>query len=140
MSRRWGAGALLLVVLAAGRAGARPDPDAAMSESVKQKRDAARKAYEVAWTNYREGRVPEELVYRWSKRWLRAERELGQRPADQVAACAAHLERMIELERLVRRLESTRQVTIDAVSSVEYYRAEADLWLEQARAEEKKKR
>ncbi len=47
---------------------------------------------------------------------------------------------MKELERLVRRLEPSRLVTIDAVSAVEYYRAEADLWLQQARAEEKKKR
>jgi hypothetical protein len=129
--------AFLLTFLAAAPANARADPDPATVELIKQRRDAARKTYETTWTNYREGRVPEEVVYRWSKRWLKAERELSNRQEDQVAACAAHLERMIELERIVQRLQSSRQTTVDVLNAVEYYRIEAAEWLALARKEKK---
>jgi|SRR5579884_1544654 len=125
----------VVVGLAAAWTG-RADPETA--ELARQKRDAARKTYEVTWTNYLEGRVPEELVYRWSKRWLRAEEALSARPDDRIAARTAHLQRMIELERLVRRLQPLRQVTVDVVSAVEYYRAEAELWLAEAKQADKK--
>ena len=58
-----------------------------------------RKTYEVVWANYRDGRSSEEMVYRWSKRWLAAEKQLGEKPAERVAACDAHLARMLEMER-----------------------------------------
>jgi hypothetical protein len=101
------------------------------------KRDAARKAYEAWWANYRDRAGPGEWVYLWSKRWLRAEKELSSRHDDQVAAYEAHLERMRELEGLVSRLQRARPglATIDQVSSSRYYRVEAEIWLENSRKE-----
>jgi hypothetical protein len=99
------------------------------------KRDAARKAYEAWWANYRDRAGPGEWVYLWSKRWLRAENELSSRHDDQVAAYQAHLERMRELEEIVSRLQRARPglATIDQVSSTHYYRIEAEIWFENAR-------
>jgi hypothetical protein len=126
---------LLLGVVTAGPAAEQPpDPLAGL---LKQQRDAARKTYEVSWTNYREGRLPAEVVYRWSRRWLDAERQLSAQPDDRILACSAHLQRMVELEQLVRRLQPSGQVTVDEVSAAEYYRVEAEVWLAQARKEKK---
>jgi hypothetical protein len=101
------------------------------------KRDAARKAYEAWWANYRDRAGPGEWVYIWSKRWLRAEKELSSQHDDQVAAYQAHLERMRELEGIVTRLQRARPglATIDQISSARYYRIEAEIWYEQSRQE-----
>jgi hypothetical protein len=110
-----------------------PDPAAALSQLAVQRRDAARRTYQVMWANYREGRASEELLYRWSRRWLEAEKQLGKRPADQVAACRGHLERMRDVERIVRKLQLSGVTTLDQVNSVEFYRVEAEMWLLQAK-------
>ncbi len=75
---------------------------------------------------------PEE-VYRWSVRWLQAERELSPKKADQVAALEAHLKRMTELEKMIKALSLDllpKQVMLDG----EWYRLEAQLWLAEAKA------
>jgi hypothetical protein len=119
------------------RAEADPAPAPVSTRLAKQLRDAARTTYETTWTNYREGRVPGELVYRWSRRWLKAERQLSDKPADQLAAFQAHRDRMQKLEALVERVHRAGQTTVDEVSAAEYYRVEADLWLAQARERQK---
>src|SRR5438874_4899223 len=93
---------ILLGVLTTGHVPA--DENADQVRLAQQLRDAARKTYEKTWANYREGRAPADLLYRWSKRWLAAEKQVTDRPADRVAACKAHWERMRELEQLVRGL------------------------------------
>lgn len=119
--------------------GAGPDPDAAtaLSQLANQRRDAARKTYEVMWANYREGRASEEAIYRWSLRWFEAERQIGKHPDDRIAACRGHWERMVALEKIVRTLQRSRVTTIDKVSAVEFYRVEAEEWLLQAKEEAK---
>jgi hypothetical protein len=101
------------------------------------KRDAARKAYEAWWANYRDRAAPGEWVYLWSKRWLRAENELSSRPDDQVAAYQAHLERMRELEGIVTRMQRARPglARIDELSTTRYYRIEAEIWFQKSRQE-----
>ena len=75
----------------------------------------------------------EDLLYRWSLRWLEAERELSDQQADQVAAYQAHFERMRDLDRIIRRLHGSGQTTIEEASATEYYRVEAEIWLLKAR-------
>ncbi len=101
------------------------------------KRDAARKAYEAWWANYRDRAAPGEWVYLWSKRWLGAEKELSGRHEDQVAAYEAHLERMRELEGIVYRMQRAKPglARIDELSTTRYYRIEAEIWLEKSRKE-----
>jgi hypothetical protein len=125
----------LASILAAGplRADEGQDTAAQIAKLATQRRDAARKTYEVWWANYREGRAPAEILYRWSYRWLQAERRVNPQPADQVAAYKAHFERMRDLDRVVRRLQRAGIITIDEVSSSEYYLSEAELWLVEAK-------
>jgi hypothetical protein len=134
--------ALLIGVLSAGlvRADQQPDPATRLSQLAIERRDSARKTYEVTWANYRDGMAAGEMVYRWSLRWLEAERQLSERPADQVAAFKGHLERMHDLEQLVRKVQNVApgQATIDQVSAAEYYRSEAEFWLLQIKEEKKK--
>jgi hypothetical protein len=141
MNRYAGLVALLLGLLAAAPVAAEPEPDpaAVLARLATQRRDAARRTYEVMWVNYREGRASEDGLYRWSWRWLNAEKQLSDQRPDQIAAHKAHYERMRDLERLIRKLRVSGQTTIDEVSAAEYYRAEAELWLMQAK-EEKKRR
>ena len=136
MNRYWGLLALVLGILSAGLAGAAdPEPDAAntIARLAVQRRDAARRTYQVLWIDYRERRASEDLLYRWSLRWLESERDLSDQPVDQVAAYLGHLERMRELERLIRRLRDSGQSTIEESSAAEYYRTEAELWLMKAK-------
>jgi hypothetical protein len=136
------AGALLLGLISVGlvRADQETDPAKRLAQLAIERRDAARKTYEVTWANYRDGMAAGEMVYRWSLRWLEAERQLSERPVDQVTAFKDHLERMYDLEQLVRRVmaRAPGQATIDQVSAAEYYRVEAEMWLLQAKEEKKK--
>jgi hypothetical protein len=140
MHRNWVALVFLILLVIPGLAGARPEADQAAirADLARQRRDAARKTFEVTWINYRQGRAGGDTLYRWSRRWLKAERELSDRPAEQVAAFKAHLDRMRNLERLVQNVQPTGQTTVDEVSGAAFYRAEAELWW--FRAQEKKDR
>ena len=131
--------AILLGILWAGpaEAGSDPDPATVLSRLAVQRRDAARTTCEVMWANYREGRASEELVYRWSLRWLDAERQLSKQQADQIAALRGHWQRMKDMENIIRKLQRSGVTTVDHVSAVEYYRVEAELWLLQATEEGK---
>jgi hypothetical protein len=142
MTRYSGRWALLLGLLPAAAVGAGPDPDpaAVLSRLASQRRDAARKTYLVMWLNYRESRASEETLYRWSRRWLEAERQLSERQADQVAAFEGHLERMQELESIIRKMQRSGVTTIYQVSAAEYYRVEAEMWLLQARGKKDRRR
>ncbi len=142
MMRYAGLVAVVLGVLAAGPGRADPDAEttALLNRLAVERRDAAARTYNVLWTDYRERRASEDALYRWSLRWLEAERQLSAQPADQTAAFRAHYERMRDLERLIRRLQTSRQSTVDETSSAEFYRAEAEIWWVQAREGEKKGR
>jgi site-specific recombinase XerD len=118
-----------LMVALLGAAPAKVSPELA-----KAKVAAARKTYEVIWKNNREGLVPfAELAYRWSKRWLEAELELGDKKEEQIAAHQAHKERMRELARVTRDRYRNRVNTIEETTATEFYIAEAEIWLEQAK-------
>jgi len=126
---------LILGLLSTGWLQGAPDAEQAktLARLGKERVEAARKTYQVMWTNYREGRYPADTLYRWSVRWLDADRQLSDQAADQLAAYKTHFERMRELERLVISVNRAGQATVDEVSSAEFYRAEAELWYLQAR-------
>jgi hypothetical protein len=72
-----------------------------------------------------------EFPYRWSRRWLEAEREMTDGKAEQVAACKGHLERMREMERIERELRRSRLNPVNELTAAEFYRVEAEIWLTQ---------
>jgi hypothetical protein len=131
------AGLLLAGVTAAPGA---PDQAKALAENAKARAEAARLAYrQLVLPQERDPRFwpayPDyfERVYRWSLRWLEAEREVSARPADEVAALEAHLERMRDLERRVQRLRGGGNATVGEAAAVAFYRLEAEKWLLQAK-------
>ena len=97
---------------------------------LQKKLEAARTAFKEVWPG-QWGDI--EVPYRWSCRWLKVEQELSPRTEDHVAALQAHAERMRELERVVKGLHQRRLVTLDQVRATEFYVAEAEAWLGQAK-------
>jgi len=121
-------GSVVVAVQAAPEAG---DKTAAL---LKAKREAARKTFETIWTDYREGRSGMERLYWWSRRWLESDQQLaGEKKPELIAAAQGHLDRMRQIERLIRNLQQSKVATIDEVSSAEYFRLEAELWVQQAK-------
>jgi RNA polymerase sigma factor (sigma-70 family) len=112
---------------------------------------AAQKAYEAVWEAYKEQRRQEEDVYQWSVRVLEIQRHGGASKAERVAALEKHLQRMKELERMAPSRSKKyvnggvvivngapmpnkpMQVPDEKVQITEFYRVEAELWLEKAR-------
>jgi hypothetical protein len=125
---------------AAASVSAQPDAEQAkaLAKLAKTRLEAARKTYQIFWQNYREGqRSSDDLLYRWSLRWLEAERRLSDQQADQVAALKGHYERMVDLERIVRKVHQAGQGTVNELSAAEFYRTEAELWLLEAKTGKK---
>ena len=123
------------LVLANSPAGGSDSTDANVSPALlKARLDAARKTYEWLAKNYIESRPPlGELLYRWSCRWLDAEREMSGRQEDRIAAYRAHLRRMRDLERVARDRFRNRFVPVEEDTAAQFYRAEAEIWLERAK-------
>jgi hypothetical protein len=126
---------LASLMLAYASAGASDSTDAGVPAALlKARLDAARKTYEWLTKNNMESRPPiGELLYRWSCRWLDAEREMSGRQEDQIAAYRAHLRRMRELERVARDRFRNRFVAVEEDTAAQFYRAEAEVWLERAK-------
>jgi RNA polymerase sigma factor (sigma-70 family) len=122
----------------------------------------ARKAFGGIWSHYQVGLSDEEAVYRWSVRWLEAERALAVKKADHIAAFTAHWNRMKELAKLAperaivvpagnmfngkiqhgllfkdgKQLTMVAELNTRPASLTEitgFYRTEAELWLAQAK-------
>jgi hypothetical protein len=72
-------------------------------------------------------------VYRWSIRWLQADRDLSPKGPGDVAALEAHLKRMIELQERVEVLNRELLPNTQKLEA-EWYVLEARLWLERAKA------
>jgi hypothetical protein len=95
--------------------------------------DAARKMYQLVASDYRSGWLrSSELVYRWSRRWLESERDLNSGKEDQLTALRAHAQRMREVARLAQARYRRQDTTIDEATSAEYYRLEAEMWVDRA--------
>jgi hypothetical protein len=110
----------------------------------KARLDQARKSYEEAMQASQQTRrvgdtvlplARAEDVYLWSVRWLDAERGMSDRKEDRVAALEAHLKRMKELRQRVTVMAEGGLVPGLDVRAAEFYQAEAELWLAQARSD-----
>ncbi len=77
-----------------------------------------------------------EEAYTWSVRWLHAQRDLSETNDERIAAYADHHKRMQELQETFTALIGdgkggfiTRADSAVAAPAVQWYRAEAELWL-----------
>src|SRR5262249_27581457 len=103
---------------------------------IRQRMDAAQRAYKETYQLYREGRTRDvDRLYRWSQHWLDAELETSSKKSDQVAAFEGHWNRMKQLEELVRNIYKAGAVPRSELPAVEYYRLDAEIALSKARAQ-----
>ena len=123
-----------LALAAVSVAPAPPDTPRKPSALAEARYKAAVKQFDEVWRYYREDRTDSFLTYYWSKIVLEAQQDLSDAQADRIAALEAHLGRIKRLEALVlkvRRLGFGYSIDVGATA---YYRLEAELWLEEARA------
>jgi hypothetical protein len=131
---------LTIAVILSGTSAADPPstgtagkPPPAPGEIARGRVEAARKMYQLVASDYRSGWLrSSELVYRWSRRWLESERDLNSGKEDQLTALKAHAQRMREVARLAQARYRHQDTTIDEATSAEYYRLEAEMWVDRA--------
>jgi hypothetical protein len=125
---------LSLLLAALSMAPAAPDDQPPRPSPLAEARyQAALKQYEISWSYYQQARIDSYQVYVWSRLVLDARRDLGTKPADRIAALEGHLGRMKKLETLILKIRRLGFGLSSDVGASEYYRLEAELWLEQAR-------
>ena len=95
---------------------------------------AALKQFEEVWTYYRQARTESFPVYLWSRLVLDSEQDSSDKQADRIAALEAHLDRMKKLEALVKKVRRLGFGFSTDVGATEYYRLEAEHWLERAKS------
>jgi hypothetical protein len=98
--------------------------------------EEARKTYELDLARLKggSGGVPPEDLYRWSRRWVKAQLDLAGTKEERLAALRDHVERMKDLEKMTKALADTGQGSTADATAGRFYRAQAELWLTRARA------
>jgi hypothetical protein len=110
---------------------ARGDPKVALA---RERRILAPKIYEETSAEYARRLTSDqrERTYRWSRRWLEAQRNMSDLKAAQVAACNDHLDRLRTLRaQTVNAIKegTSRYLRIVDVDAVDFYMCEGRLWL-----------
>jgi len=105
----------------------------AVSSLAEARYRAAVKQYDETWAYYRQARIDSYQVYVWSRFVLESRRAIAIKPAEHVMALEDHLDRMKKLEELVKKIRRLGFGRSYDVGASEYYRLEAELWLEQAK-------
>jgi hypothetical protein len=124
------------MLLGAGAAGPAGDRTVRTKEPAREQADAARLAYEAAWAKFKPFDLSKgdgEDVYRWSRRWMEAERDLARGRSARAAALRRHFERMKELEGEVQ-MYARGTIPFQPLAATRYYRAEAERWLAEEKA------
>ena len=97
---------------------------------------AARKVYELNIMAYKAGFAKGydlENLCLWSVRWLDAERDLSKKPADRIAAAAAHLARVKTVGTMANAIAKVEPAVGRQAAAAEFYRVQAQIWLTQAK-------
>ena len=112
------------------RQGAKSDP-AKLQERVR----AAQKVYELSLEAQQHGvaNIDQEHLYRWSVRWMEAEREAAQKQPDRITALARHWKRTQSMKEIARQMYEARQASATEIAAAEYFCLEAEAWLTSAR-------
>jgi hypothetical protein len=76
--------------------------------------------------------VDAEGAYKWSCRWLEAERQVSDNKEDRIAAAQAHLDRMKALKKRAHEVAARNSADVN-LPGTEYYCVEAEIWLVQAK-------
>jgi hypothetical protein len=102
------------------------------AEAAKLRLDSAIAVYQGTWDLFLERGVYPEFIYECSLQWRNAALAIAKSKADRIAASAAHLCRMEELNKILKKKYDglpTRQLL-----ACQYYRTEAHVLLQEAKA------
>jgi hypothetical protein len=131
---------LALALTFGHHAPARAD-ERSQTENAKARAEAARKVYQVMierWQKQGEiagvRRLELEDFYRWSRRWMEAERDAAADKAGWAAAVEKHLGRMREWEKTMREMHKVQLASPYEVVVAEFYALEAESWLAKEKA------
>ena len=112
-----------------------PSAEPSKIESLaKARHESALKQYNETWAYYQQARIDSYQVYVWSRIILDCRRDMAKKQADRLTALEEHLGRMKKLEALITRIRRLGFGRSYDVGSAEYYRIEAEYWLEIARS------
>ncbi len=95
---------------------------------------AALKQYQETWSYYQQARIDSYQVYVWSRLILDCRRDMAEKPADHITALDEHLDRMKKLESLIKKVRRLGFGRSYDVGASEYYRLEAEYWLERQKS------
>ena len=111
----------------------RPSRANAVSPLAEARYRAAVKQYDETWAYYRQARIDSYQVYVWSRFVLESRRAMAEtgRARHGARRSPGPMKKLEELVKKIRRLGFGRSYDVGAS---EYYRLEAELWLEQAEA------
>jgi hypothetical protein len=129
--------AILLVMVSFAPARQRQDQNKQPSKSellAEARHQAARKQFDLIWQYYQQSRVESFDVYVWSRLLLDAHRSVHNPPAERIKALEEHLDHMVKLEALIRKIRRLGFGRSSDVGASEYYRLEAECWLAEAKA------
>jgi hypothetical protein len=133
----------LLLVVAGLRGSTADEPKDAdpRTKSARERLRLAKEVYEGSLEHHRQdassGPSDVEHYYRWSVRWMQAERDLGRTRAARLAALEEHTKRM-QFWKERRALEREEgYVTAAEASAAEFFFVEAQEWLLAAKTSEK---
>jgi hypothetical protein len=110
------------------------DQVAFLTALLKDRYQAAQKQFELIWLDYKQGRSGAFPVYIWSHSLLRAQMDMTNDKAQQIAALEAHHKHMKDLESLAIKVRQLGLGLQSEVAESEYFRIEAEYWLAHARA------
>ena len=124
---------LILALAGLSIAPAAPDDRPKTSPLADARYQSALRQYEIAWSYYKQARIDSYQVYVWSRLVLDAHRDQTAKRAARLVALEEHLARMKKLEDLVNKVRRLGFGRSFDVGASEYYRLEAEHWVELAR-------
>jgi hypothetical protein len=107
----------------------------AFADAARARKDAARAGFQGWLELFRQGHASPEMLYQWSTDWRNATTATATNRAERVAAAEAHLARMKELQRIAREWVRSEVVSTWYLWATDYYCAEAEILLFQAKAQ-----
>lgn len=114
-----------------------PTIGARLKSLLKARLDAASTELNSRWKEYCAGRGTLDIVIGSSRRLLEAETDLSIKTADQTVAWESHLQRMKDLYVINLARFNAGRISINDLKEVEFYRLQAEIWLERAKAQAK---
>jgi RNA polymerase sigma factor (sigma-70 family) len=101
---------------------------------LKDRYDAAHTEAEARWKEFLAGRGTLDIALGASRRLLDAERSLSAKKEDQIAALEKYLERIKSMNEINEGRFNAGRIAIQDVAQTRFYRYDAELWLERAKA------